>query len=313
MTRGVALLLGLQLLLAACTAIVEPVPSAPPAASGTPHVSVVPGPTGPLTPAQLKVRLIDAYGPLWYCDPDVYPVARDDEQALALSAWPQVMADAEALAAIRAHWGITAPDPTNTDKLAIYHEWKMLRALPLDPVSAGRWRFDYLPQPVTPSSTVTRTTGTIDGQGRIVVERTEPGRAPNCPICLARGQLVETPIGSVPVEALRLGDPVWTVDPTGGPTAAIVIALGSAPVPAGHQVIRLLLADGRTVLASAGHPLLDGRRLGELVAGDLVEDSRAVGVDRLQYGEAETFDLLPSGPTGAYAVGGIWLGSTLHR
>ena len=329
MTRGSAtLLIVVHLLLTACASTGSPGTSGPPSASGTsptavgtpgaapsgtPRASTAPAPSGPLTQAQLKILLIDRFGPLWYCDPDAYPLARADEQALALEAWPQVLSDAESLAAIRAHGGITASDPAATDKLAIYHEWKMLRAIALDPLGAGQWRFDYLPQPVTPSSPVTRTIGRLDERGVLVVERTEPGRAPSCPICLARGQLVETPAGSVPVEALRLGDPVWSLDANRSRVAATVIAVGSAPVPAGHDVIRLRLADGRVVVASPGHPLLDGRRLAELSAGDLVDASRVVRADRLQYGDSRTFDLLPSGPTGAYAAGGIWLGSTLHR
>ncbi len=320
MTRAVAaLLLSLQLLLAACSATASPAPSRPPvptpspAASGTPRVSTPPGPTGPLTQAQLKVRLIDHYGPLWYCDPDAYPVARDDEQALALRAWPQVMADAEALAAIRAQWGITAPDPTDTDRLAIYHEWKMLRAIALDPVSTGRWRFDYLPQPVTPSSAVTRTIGTIDAHGTIVVQRTEPGQAPNCPICLARGQLIDTPRGPVPVELLAIGDPVWTLDREGRPIVGIVIAIGSTRVPAGHEMVHLATSGGSSVIASAGHPLPDGRRVGDLRPGDVVDGVIVVAAERIAYLEEETFDLLASGPTGAYRIDGTWLASTLGR
>ena len=34
-----------------------------------------------LTTAELKIRLIDQFGPLWYCDPDLYPVARADQAA----------------------------------------------------------------------------------------------------------------------------------------------------------------------------------------------------------------------------------------
>ena len=314
MTRGItALLLSLQLLLAACTATISPVRTLSPAASGTPRASTLPGPTGPLTQSQLKVRLIDHFGPLWYCDPDVYPVAREDELALARKAWPQVVADAEALAAIRAQWGITRADPTDTDKLAIYHEWKMLRAIALDPVGAGRWGFDYLPQPVTPSSSVTRTTGTIDERGFIAVERTERGRAPICPICLARGQLVETPIGPVAVEGLRLGDQVWTLDGDGAPVGGVVIAVGSARVSAGHEMVRLAMAGGRYLLASPGHPLLDGRRIGELRPGDVVDGVVVVAAERMVYTEDETFDLLASGPTGAYRIHGIWLASTLGR
>jgi hypothetical protein len=84
-------------------------------------------------------------------------------------------------------------------------------------------------------------------------------------------------------------------------------------VPAGHEVVHLALADGRTLVASPGHPLADGRLLGTLRAGDRVDDAVVTAVDRILYDGAETFDLLASGPTGSYAIDGIWLDSTLRR
>jgi hypothetical protein len=66
------------------------------------------------------------------------------------------------------------------------------------------------------------------------------------------------------------------------------------------------------VTASQGHPLADGRRLGELRVGDLVDSSRVVEADQIPYSGVETFDLVASGPTGAYLAGGIPLGSTIR-
>src|SRR5690242_10350507 len=60
---------------------------------------------GPLSQAELRYRLIDAFGPLWYCDPDIYPVARADEQQLALQRFGEVQADREAFTAILSHLG----------------------------------------------------------------------------------------------------------------------------------------------------------------------------------------------------------------
>ena len=122
-----------------------------------------------------------------------------------------------------------------------------------------------------------------------------------------------TPLGNVRVEDLRIGDPGWTLDPAGRRVAGTVISLGSVPAPVGHRMVRLVLADGRTVMASAGHPLADGRRLGDLRAGDGLDGTKVAAADLVPYEGERTFDLLPSGPTGAYAVGGIWLGSTLRR
>jgi hypothetical protein len=92
-----------------------------------------------------------------------------------------------------------------------------------------------------------------------------------------------------------------------------VIALGSTAVPPDHRVVRLVLVDGRAVTASPGHPLADGRSLGELKAGDVVDGSRVVDAELIPYAGASTFDLVASGETGAYFAGGIPLGSTLRR
>jgi hypothetical protein len=75
-------------------------------------------------------------------------------------------------------------------------------------------------------------------------------------------------------------------------------------------MIRLLLADGRVVEASAGHPTADGRQVGDLKPGDSLDNSRLVGVERISY-VGDTWDLLPAGPTGAYWANDVLLGSTL--
>ena len=77
-------------------------------------------------------------------------------------------------------------------------------------------------------------------------------------------------------------------------------------------MIRLTLADGRTVTASPGHPLADGRTLGSLALGDVVDGSPITDLVSLPYSGGETFDLVASGPTGDYFSDGVALGSTLQ-
>jgi hypothetical protein len=255
------------------------------------------------------------FGPLWYCDRDAYPVSRDDEATLALERWPEVVAEAEALSAILEHLGI-APGavPSDAQKLLVYREWKMLAAIALQAGNDGSFGFDYLAQPAGGAGSGgqgVHVTGTIDVRGRINVDRSEPAGAPNCPICLPGGAMIETPTGPVAVDRLRPGQAVWTLDAAGRRTAGFVIRLGSVPVPADHEMVNLVLADGRSVTASPGHPLADGRLLGSVRPGDVVDRSVVRSTARAPYDGGRTFDLLVSGVTGSYDIGGIWLGSTL--
>jgi hypothetical protein len=286
-------------------------------AGSTPGPSIIPGPSGgaTLTTAELRLLLIDRLGQRWYCDPDEYPVAVSNEMTRMRQRWADVLADADALKAIQQHEGLAAIEPTKlTDdqRLAVYRVWKVLNSIQLDPIGSDRYRFDYLARPVGGADQGTRTGGTIDATGTITIEQQAPDGEPPCPICLSVGTLIDTPEGPIAVERLRLGDPVWTLDVSGRRVAGTVIALGSTPAPVGHQVIRLRLEDGRTVTASPGHPLPNGRRLGDLRVGDIVDGSRVVGADQIAYAGADTYDLVASGPTGVYLAGGIPLGTTLR-
>ena len=302
MRRRLAFGLATILLLVGCSPAVTPGPT------------ILPGPSGggTLGAAELRLVLMDRLGPRWYCDPDSYPVSRGTEQERAIERWPEVEAENELMRAIGARLGIDVDGQvSDADKLAIYRQWKVAVSIPLDVADASHYRFDYLAQPVAGAQQGVRTAGTIDDNGTITVEQQALEGEPNCPICLARGTLIDTPSGAIPVERLRLGDPVWTLDADGRRIAGTVIALGSTPVPANHQVVRLRLADGRTLSASPGHPLADGRLLGDVRVGDRIDGSRVVAADLIQYGGDETFDFVASGPTGAYLAGGIPLGSTL--
>lgn len=279
--------------------------------SAAPGTSPTPAPV--LSMADLKFTLIDAYGPLWYCDPDFYPIQRVDEIESARTRWPEVQADAEAFHAIVRRLGLEAVATfTDEQKLAVYQAWKVLHAIALNPIGNETYRFDYLAQPAPGAQRGSRTAGTITSRGVLTIEQQAPADAPNCPICLARGTRIETPSGGTAVEDLRLGDPVWTVDAAGTLTPAVVIALGSTPVPVDHHVVRLVLADGRTATASPGHPLADGRRFGDLRPGDIVDGSPVRSAALIPYLDGRTYDLVASGPTGIYLVDGIQLGSTLR-
>lgn len=138
------------------------------------------------------------------------------------------------------------------------------------------------------------------------------GYVRSCPICLAKNTLIDTPAGKIPVQDLIEGTLVWTASRSGERTLGFVIKTSKTQVPADHQMVELILNDGRKVLVSPGHPTIDGRTLGDLMTGDLYDNSRVVSVNRATYKDGFTYDLSPSGETGFYFANGIMLGSTLR-
>lgn len=303
-----ARLLALTILVAACSAA-GPAPSGP---APSPSPSPSPSAGVPLTAADLRFALIDRFGPLWYCDPDFYPVARDDEATQAVKRFDEVRADTVIFAAIAGHLGVNVGAAFTPDqKLALYRSWKQLNAIVLEPADGGRFRFDYLSAPAPGATEGRRTTGTIGSDGSITIEQQAAAGEPNCPICLARGTRIATPDGEIAIEDIRVGKAVWSIDPAGRRFVATVVEVGRTPVAASHRVVRLVLDDGRIVRASPGHPLADGRLLATIRAGDVVDGATVLTATLEPYGGGSTFDLLPSGPTGAYWADGIALGSTL--
>jgi hypothetical protein len=289
-------------------------------AAGCATVSTTPSPApsptadAPLTTAELRFRLIEAFGPLWYCDPDFWPIAVQDEAARSIERFGEVQGDTEAFVAILAHLGIPAGAEFSAEqKLTIYRAWKQLDAISLGPTGDGSYRFDYLNMPEAGASEGRRTTGTIDQQGQIAIELQTPAGEPPCPICLAGGTRIATPDGEVAVEEVRVGMRVWSVDETGRRIVANVVGVGQTRVPATHEVLRLILDDGRTLRASPGHPLIDGRPLGDLRAGDRIDGATVLSATIEPYDGGLTFDLLTDSSTGAYLADGIPLGSTLNR
>jgi hypothetical protein len=288
-----------------------------PAASDSPGASAAPSPSAsaggsPLADAELKLRIIGALGHLAFCDPDAFPVAHDDQAALARQHLAEIRADVPTFAAIAAHLGLDPGAATYTadQEQAIYAAWKELRVLQLNP-TGDRDRFDILVGPDA-NRGYTQIVGTITSAGAIEIQQRAGAGPPNCPICLARGTLIETPAGPLPVEEIRPGMAVWTADRAGRRVAGVVLRTGSAAVPRDHAVVDLVLADGRSLAASPGHPLPDGRRLGDLRPGDSVDGSRVVEAERRPYGLPFTFDLVASGETGFYWADGILLASTLR-
>src|SRR5512143_2398615 len=262
-----------------------------------------------LTPSELKYRLLDRFPDFFFCDPDYYPVARDDEALVAVERFPELQTNQEEFHAIVEQLGLAGTTSfSDQQMLVIYREHKKLAALPFE-VVGGQYHFQITTGGAGSDSQNIQ--GVIDGSGRITVQSKTPGFA-TCPICLAAHTLIDTPRGAIPVEQIRVGESVWTVNESGERAAAPVLKVARVPVSAGHMLIHEKRDDGRELWASPGHPTADGRVLAQLRTGELLDEGRIVLAQAISYGGSATYDLLPAGPTGFYWADGILMGSTLH-
>jgi Hint domain len=314
----------------------SPISTPSPAATlGVESVTVTPTPTASAAPdtlppaptplqssglsiTQLKYKLIERFGQvgtvpgIFYCDPDQFPLARVVEPDQVLTWFEAVDKNGEEYHTVLQHVQLpTGVDLSSAQQLLVYQNYKELMAITLTPAGDG-YHFGLR---VSQGGAVRNAPGlAIDGnittQGAITILSQQPTRL-SCPICLALGTQIDTPNGPVPVEDLRLGMIVWTITRSGLRIAQPLVEAAHTPVPIGHQVVRLQLDDSRMLRASAGHPTADGRVLGNLVPGDILDGAKVMSVKRELYGAAETYDILPAGDTGFYWADSILMGSTL--
>jgi hypothetical protein len=128
--------------------------------------------------------------------------------------------------------------------------------------------------------------------------------------CASEGTMIATPEGDRPIESLVPGDLVYTeVDDTLTP---VPLALVSKKPVREHVMVRAHLANGRDLVMSAGHPLGDGRKLGDVHEGDLIDGVRVERVTVEAYDRSHTYDLLPARGSGRYVANGVFVGTTLR-
>ncbi len=300
-----AIIAVLGILLSGCMTTPTPTPSVTP--TSTPTVSVSPTPAISIYDAEYI--LLGKYFDYFWCDPDFYPVARPGiEEKNAADQFAGIKANLSEFTAIIGHLKLAdKADYTDQEKLEIYRQHKtLLRALQIAAVPEGGYKFTVR----VGQNQGQQIDGFVNARGQI----TESGRTTSfntCPICLTAGTLIETPEGPIPVEQVRAGTIVWTMDEQGKIVAAPVLKISNTPVPAGFQVVKVSLSDGRSVAASPGHPTAELRPLGDYRVGDSLDGAVITGFILETYDGSATYDLLPAGETGLYKANGIWLKSTL--
>jgi hypothetical protein len=269
-----------------------------------------PPPGPPLTVPQLKYVLIDKFPGLFYVDTDFYPVARvgaEDQHALEL--FPAIQANSDEFTAILNRLGLGAKANYNgEEKLLIYREHKKLTSGVQLTTAGGIYNFSLR----TGENQGELIEGTITPSGQVTVTKREPSFNTR-PICLARGTLIDTPSGKLPVEQIHTGMEVWTTNVDGGRVPATVIETSSTPVPASFEMVRIGLEDGRSIAVSPGHPSAELRALGSYRVGEMLDGARIVTMEHIIYDGGATNDLLPDSPTGLYRANGVLLKSTLAK
>ncbi len=270
-----------------------------------------------ITAPELRYRLLEYFGPLWYCDPDAYPVGRPmAEREGALQAFPNIQNDRETFAAIAKRLGLgKITEFSDEQKLSVYREYKKLRwAIRFEP-QGEKYKFAIgVPQnPSTKARTTSgfRVNGVIDSQGQITILTKEPAIF-TCPICLAAGTRIATPTGPIAVKDLRSGMLVWTLDAHGKRVAQPIDRTAAVAVAPHHPMIHLVLKDGRELWASLGHPTTEGQTIGQLKQDAVYDGAKIDYTEVVPYEDAKTYDLLPAGDTGFYWANGILLASTLR-
>jgi hypothetical protein len=128
--------------------------------------------------------------------------------------------------------------------------------------------------------------------------------------CAAPTTPIATPAGDRPIADLKVGDLVYSIDR--GSLAVVPISLvHREPVTGAHRMVELRLAHGAPLRISPNHPTADGRRFGDLAAGDFVDGVRVVAARLVDYDQPFTYDILPASDSGTYFAGGALIGSTL--
>lgn len=270
-----------------------------------------PKPTAQLTPTELKYRLENELGKAIFCGPSAVNINYYENKLIAQ--FPAVMENDEEFSVILKQINIINDDEwADEEKLAVVREHNRMSVITLTRINADKYSFKLHSSPLSAGKKREFIhEGLISSNGQIKVTKKEAYDF-GCPVCLSSNTLIDTPAGRVLIKDLQSGMPIWTINKAGHRTSGIVMETSKVPVPPTHQMVHLILDDGRELLVSPGHPTVERRIAGDLTADDLYDGARIVTVNRVAYDDTYTYDILPSGETGFYWANGILFDSTLH-
>jgi len=132
-----------------------------------------------------------------------------------------------------------------------------------------------------------------------------------CPICLSEDTVLDTPNGKVNIKELNQGMEIFTQDSSGNKQIGKILKTGKTLVLPDHKMVHIVLADNRELYGSPNHPTANGKILGQLQIGDVLDNSKIKKAEIISYTGTYTYDILPSGDTGFYWANGILIKSTL--
>lgn len=261
----------------------------------------------PRSTADLKYSVIDNLGDPLVCtgwglpNPSFNPYGE----------YPRIVSDVPTYSAIirREH---LPPTPLTSDQIdVVYRDWLKLNAIGLKR-NGTAYDFEMFPGPTPSGALRSEMVGKVDLFGHVYDVHKGPAHGA-CPICLAANSVISTPAGPIPVSKIAVGIHVWSATADGRLVDGVVLETTSRLAAPGSQLIRVALADGRQVTASAPHEIADGRSLGSLRVGDEIQGLAITELAVVDDSLGFTYDLLPSGQTGEYWADGILMRSTLNR
>jgi hypothetical protein len=130
-------------------------------------------------------------------------------------------------------------------------------------------------------------------------------------LCCSPWTLIDTPQGERRIDAMRVGDPVWSMR-DGHRVEARVGSVGKVRHERGtHSVLRIKLDNGRTLEVSATHPDAYGKPLAGYAATELLGGPIIRSIVNIPYKVEYTHDIRPDTPDGTYWAEGCHIGSTL--